>query len=99
MYWDDPGVFAECDGMVKYTDPWRGRSPEEALRQEKRRQDDLLDVDLRGVRLTPEDVRERLDSKVERLAVLLAGGRRAPARYRTELWKDGLRTAPGGPSA
>jgi hypothetical protein len=94
MYWPDHGVFAECDGMVKYTDPWRGRSPEEALRQEKRRQDDLLDLDLRGVRLTPDDVRERLDAKVERLAALLAHGRRTPVRYRTTLWKNGLRTRP-----
>jgi hypothetical protein len=94
MYWPDQGVFAECDGMVKYTDPWQGRSPVEALRAEKRRQDDLLDLDLLGIRLTPEDVRERLDAKVDRLAALLERGRREPPRYRTMLWKDGLRTTP-----
>jgi len=92
MYWPDHGVFAECDGMVKYSDPWRGRSPAEALRDEKRRQDDLLDLDLHGVRLTPDDVRERLDVKVERLASLLDRGRRMPSQYRTTLWKSGLRT-------
>ena len=94
MYWPDQGVFAECDGMVKYTDPWRGRSPAEALRDEKRRQDDLLDFDLHGVRLTPDDVRERLDAKVERLAALLDRGRPTTPRYRTTLWKNGLRTTP-----
>jgi hypothetical protein len=99
MYWPHHGVFAECDGIVKYTDPWRGRTPEEALRQEKRRQDDLLDLDLRGVRLTPDDVRNRLDVKVERLADLLAAGRRTAPRYRTALWQDGLRTTPGSAAA
>jgi hypothetical protein len=99
MYWPDHGVFAECDGMVKYTDPWRGRSPEEALRREKQRQDDLLDLDLRGVRLTPDDVRERLDAKVERLDALLASGRRSIPRYRTALWNDGLRTTPSRTAA
>jgi hypothetical protein len=99
MYWPDHGVFAECDGMVKYTDPWRGASPTEALRLEKRRQDDLLDLDLRGVRLTPEDVRERLDAKVARLAALLDHGRRTTPRYRTTLWNGGLRTTPRNAAA
>lgn len=39
MYWPDHGVFAECDGMVKYTDPWQGRSPAEVAWREKRRHD------------------------------------------------------------
>jgi hypothetical protein len=99
MYWPDHGVFAECDGLIKYTDPWRGRSPAEALRHEKRRHDDLLDLDLHGVRLTPDDVTERLDVKVERLAALLARGRRSTPRYRTTLWKQGLRTTPNRLSA
>jgi hypothetical protein len=99
MYWPDHGVFAECDGMVKYTDPWRGRSPLEALRDEKRRHDDLLDLDLRGVRLTPDDVRERLDEKVARLSALLGRERQTPPRYRTMLWKSGLRTTPRSTAA
>jgi hypothetical protein len=94
MYWPDHGVFAECDGIIKYTDPWRGRSPAEAIRDEKRRHDDLVDLDLHGVRLTPDDVRERLAEKVERLATLLERGRRTAPRYRTTLWKDGRRTTP-----
>ena len=76
-----------------------GQPADEALRQEERRQDDLLDLDLRGVRLTPDDVRERLDAKVERLGALMASGRRSIPRYRTALWKDGLRTTPSRTAA
>jgi hypothetical protein len=94
MYWPDHGVFAECDGMVKYSEPWRGRSGMEALRAEKRRQDDLLDLDLHGIRLTPDDVRLHLDDKVRRLQSLLDRGRPAAPRYRTELYNGGLRTTP-----
>ena len=94
MYWPDHGVFAECDGMVKYADPWRGRTPAEVLWQEKRRQDELLDLDLHGVRIAPEDLRDGWDAKVDRLAVLFERGRTTAPRYRTSLWNDGLRTAP-----
>ncbi len=94
MYWPDHGVFAECDGMVKYTDPWRGRTPAQVLWQEKRRHDGLIDLDLQGIRITPEDLRDRWDEKTERLWSLLHRGRRAAPRYRTALWNDGLRTGP-----
>jgi hypothetical protein len=94
MYWPDHGVFAECDGMVKYTDPWQGRTPAEVLWREKRRQDELLDLDLHGVRIAPEDLREGLDEKVERLGSLLSRGRTAAPRYRMVPWQEGLRTAP-----
>jgi hypothetical protein len=94
MYWPDHGVFAECDGMVKYTDPWQGRSPAEVAWREKRRHDQLGDLDLQGVRITPEDLRESWDDKVARLRTLLARGRQATPRYRTMVWNDGLRTPP-----
>jgi hypothetical protein len=94
MYWPDHGVFAECDGMVKYADPWRGRSPAEVAWSEKRRHDQLLDLDLQGVRIAPEDLGERRDGKAERLRSLLDRGRRGTPRYRTALWNDGLRTTP-----
>jgi hypothetical protein len=94
MYWPDHGVFAECDGMVKYTDPWRGRTPAEVAWQEKRRHDDLVDLDLHGLRIAPEDLREGWEQKVDRLGTLLSRGRRAAPRYRTSLWNDGLRTPP-----
>jgi hypothetical protein len=94
MYWPDHGVFAECDGMVKYADPWRGRSPADAFREEKHRQDDLLDLDLRGVRITPDDVRLHLHEKVERLRSLFDRGPTSAPRYRTKLFNGGLRVTP-----
>ena len=92
MYWPEQGVFVECDGMVKYADPWRGRTPAEVLWEEKRRQDRLLDVDLHGVRIAPEDLRTDWQLKVAQLSRLLDRGRRAAPQYRTTSWNRGLRT-------
>jgi len=94
MYWPDHGVFVECDGRVKYTDPWRGRTPAEVLWEEKRRHDALLDLDLRGVRIAPEDLWDGVEAKIERLSSLFQGGRPLAPRYRTSLWNGGLRTTP-----
>jgi hypothetical protein len=94
MYWPDHGVFAECDGMVKYADPWSGRTPAEVAWEEKRRHDDLLDLDLQGLRITPGDLRDRWGEKVLRLQALFDRGRRAAPRYRTTSWNDGLRIRP-----
>lgn len=91
MYWAEQGVFLECDGMVKYADPWRGRTPAEVLWEEKRRQDHLLDLDLHGVRVAPEDLRTDWHVKVARLVSLLDRGLRAAPRYRTTSWHGGLR--------
>jgi hypothetical protein len=94
MYWPDQGVFVECDGKVKYSDPWRDRTPAQVLWEEKQRQDALLDLDLNGVRITPEDLQEHREQKLERLATLLARGRRTAPSYRTEFWQGGLRRQP-----
>lgn len=96
MYWPDHGVFLECDGKVKYTEPWRDRTPAQVLWDEKQRQDALLDLDLNGLRVSPDDLWERRDQKLERLAALLARGRRIAPSYRTELWHGGLRRVPRG---
>ncbi|MGY5884722.1 type IV toxin-antitoxin system AbiEi family antitoxin domain-containing protein [Modestobacter lacusdianchii] len=92
-YWPEFGVFLECDGMVKYTDPWHGRTPGEVAWQEKRRHDVLLDVDLQGVRVAPEDLTERWPEKVARLHALMGRPRTAP-RCRIVPWNGGLRTTP-----
>lgn len=94
MYWPEHGVFVECDGMVKYTDPWHGRTPAEVLWEEKRRQDALLDLDLHGLRIAPQDLLEPWPAKVSRLQSLLGRGRQTVPRYRTTSWHDGLRTSP-----
>ena len=92
MYWPEQGVFLECDGMVKYADPWRGRTPAEVLWEEKRRQDRLLDVDLLGLRVAPEDLQADWHAKTARLGTLLERGRPVAPRYRTTSWNHGLRT-------
>ena len=92
MYWPGHGVYVECDGKVKYTDPWRGRTPAEVLWDEKRRHDSLLDLDLLGVRIAPQDLIEDWTAKVSRLRHLLIRGLPTVPRYRTTSWNDGLRT-------
>ena len=92
--WREEGVFSESDGKVKVLDPWRGRTPEEAVWAEKRRHDALLDLDLRGVRVAPADLFGPLAGKVARVRALLEAGRFHVARYEVEQWRGGLRTTP-----
>ena len=94
MCWPDHGVFVECDGKVKYTEPWHQRTPADVLWQEKRRHDALLDLDLRGVRISPDDVFGGLTDKGDRLVTLLERGPVATPRYRTAPWHGGLRLQP-----
>ncbi len=93
MYWEGTAVFAECDGMVKYTDPWGMRSPADVAWAEKARHDDLLDLDLRGVRLRPADLHEPLAHKVRRIGDLLATPTAARG-CRIIRWNEGLRREP-----
>ena len=46
----------ECDGRVKYTDPYRGRDPAQVLWAEKRAEDALRAVGIRVVRVVTADV-------------------------------------------
>ncbi|MGY1603932.1 type IV toxin-antitoxin system AbiEi family antitoxin domain-containing protein [Geodermatophilus sp. SYSU D00815] len=94
MLWPDHGVFVECDGQVKYTDPWRDRTPSQVLWEEKKRQDDLLDLDLRGVRIASDDLWQRRDQKLGRLRDLLNSRRTTIPRYQTESWRGGVRAHP-----
>jgi hypothetical protein len=55
-WFDEAAVAVEFDGRVKYTDPWRGRSPEQVLWDEKRREDELRALDIRVVRVADRDV-------------------------------------------
>lgn len=92
MAWPDHGVFAECDGRIKYSDPWHGRTPADVGWAEKRRHDELLDLDLRGLRITPENVRDGLGAKVARLHELFSRPAPLNPRYRLSQWNGGLRT-------
>ena len=55
-WFDEAAVAVEFDGQVKYTDPWRGRSPERVLWDEKRREDELRSLDIRVVRVIDADI-------------------------------------------
>jgi len=69
-WFDDAAVAVEFDGRVKYTDPWRGRSPERVLWEEKRREDQLRSLDIRVVRVVDADVDggwARIESRLRQL--------------------------------
>lgn len=53
---EEAAVAIECDGKVKYTDPWRGRTPERTLWDEKRREDELRALDIRFLRVADADL-------------------------------------------
>lgn len=79
-WFDDAAVAVEFDGRVKYTDPWRTRSPERVLWEEKRREDELRALDIRVVRIVDADLGPDWPRSAARLAELLA--RRGPAERR-----------------
>ncbi len=99
LLWELAGVFGESDGKVKVLDAWHGRTPAEAVWREKLRHDELVDLDLRGVRVAPADLFAPLAAKVARVRALLDTPPPGPRRYRIEQWKGGLRPTPRiGPS-
>jgi hypothetical protein len=79
--WFDAAVAVEFDGRVKYTAPWRGRSPEQVLWEEKRREDELRALDIGVVRLTDADVGARWPRSEETLRRLLARPRPVGRRF------------------
>ncbi|MGY1741396.1 MULTISPECIES: type IV toxin-antitoxin system AbiEi family antitoxin domain-containing protein [unclassified Blastococcus] len=58
-WFDDAAVAVEFDGQVKYTDPWRGRTPAQVLWEEKEREDALRSLDVGVVRITDADLHSR----------------------------------------
>lgn len=94
MLWEDEGVFGECDGKTKVLEPWSGRTPGEAVWREKRRHDELVDHELRGIRFAPADLYEAWAGKAARLQRLLAATAPGQRRYRIEQRNGGLRTTP-----
>jgi hypothetical protein len=55
-WFDDVAIAVEFDGRVKYADPWRGRTPEQVLWEEKRREDELRALDIAVVRVADADL-------------------------------------------
>jgi hypothetical protein len=80
-WFDDVAVAVEFDGRVKYTDPWRGRSPEEVLWEEKRREDELRALDIAVVRVADADLGARWLRVEEPLRRLLARPHPADRRF------------------
>ncbi|MCW2677538.1 MAG: hypothetical protein JWR70_2578 [Modestobacter sp.] len=100
----DHAIAFECDGKVKYTDPYRGRDPAEVLWREKRAEDLMRSVGIRVVRVVTSDVfsgwpalaartRRELVSPVPALrafrAVPRVAGRVRPRRDRSMSRADG----------
>ena len=71
-WFDEAAVAVEFDGRVKYTDPWRERSPGRVLWEEKRREDELRALDIRVVRITEADLGPTWPRAESRLHELLA---------------------------
>ena len=87
---DEVGVLYECDGEVKYTDPAlrQGRTAEEVVLDEKRREDWIRGVTNRRVlrggsadAASPEALARRL----RRFGVVLPAGREIPLLPRRPL--------------
>lgn len=76
-WFDDAAVALEFDGRLKYTDPWRDRSPGQVLWEEKRREDELRALGIALVRIADEDLRARWPRVEEFLRQQLARPRPA----------------------
>ncbi|WP_097182639.1 type IV toxin-antitoxin system AbiEi family antitoxin domain-containing protein [Blastococcus haudaquaticus] len=87
-WFDDAAVAVEFDGRVKYSDPWRSRSPEQVLWEEKRREDELRSLDIRVARIAEADLGPRWARVEARLRDLVAspgpGARRFTATLRAQ---------------
>jgi predicted transcriptional regulator of viral defense system len=80
-WFDDAAVALEFDGRVKYTDPWRNRSPGQVLWEEKRREDELRALGIAVVRIAEEDLGVRWPRVEDDLRRLLARPRPVDRRF------------------
>lgn len=88
-WFDEAAVAVEFDGRVKYADPWRGRSPERVLWEEKRREDELRGLDIRVLRIVDADLDGRWPRIESRLRELLASPGPAHRRFSTAIRPQG----------
>ncbi|MCO7220301.1 type IV toxin-antitoxin system AbiEi family antitoxin domain-containing protein [Klenkia sp. PcliD-1-E] len=94
MHWPGTPAFGEVDGRVKWTDPWRGRSPADVGWEEKRRHDVLVDLGLAGTRVAQGDLATGMPAKAARVRSLLAQPLVLPPGVVIVPWRDGLRRVP-----
>ncbi len=73
-WWDGAAVVMECDGRVKYQDPWGGRTAEEVHWAEKRRAEIATAAGVRFWRVADEDLRTDASwaASLARLEAMLA---------------------------
>lgn len=93
-WFDDAAVAVEFDGRVKYTDPWRDRSPGQVLWEEKRREDELRALGIRVVRVIDADVGPGWPAMEQRLRALLATPGPAERRFTATVRERGVRRLP-----
>jgi predicted transcriptional regulator of viral defense system len=89
-WFDDAAVAVEFDGRVKYSDPWRGRTPERVLWEEKRREDELRALDIRVVRIVDADLCADWPRTATRLGDLLTRDGPAERRFTTSYRTRGV---------
>lgn len=93
-WFEEAAVAVEFDGLVKYTDPYDGRSPGRVLWDEKRREDRIRDLDVRVLRMANSDVDEGWPAVYHRLRGMLATPLAGPRRFTVvRLDDDGRRSA------
>jgi Transcriptional regulator, AbiEi antitoxin len=90
-WFDEPAVAVEFDGRIKYADPWRGRSPERVLWEEKRREDELRGLDIQVLRIADADLGARWTDVEARLRRLLSTPGPASRRFTARARVVGLR--------
>ncbi len=90
-WFDDAAVAVEFDGRVKYTDPWRDRSPGQVLWEEKRREDELRALDIRVVRIADADVGPAWAATEQRLRHLTSTPGPTERRFTVHVRTRGVR--------
>jgi hypothetical protein len=90
-WFEDAGVAMEFDGRIKYTQPWRGRTPERVLWDEKRREDELRALGIRVVRIADADLGSDWPRIERRLRTLLDAPSSLPRSYTATPRDRGIR--------
>jgi hypothetical protein len=98
-WFEKAAVALEFDGQVKYTDPWRGRSPVRVLWEEKRREDELRALDIHVVRVTDVDLGAKWPAVEGRLGRLLGTAGPAVRRFTATPRAQGVRRTDSTPSS